>query len=524
MSNKFTILLLRPAGSGKSTFVSSLSKIDISKYVAAKEEGGANTTKITTTYEFSNTTPDFFVTDCVCVEEEKKSDILLNLQELCRQENGIEQVINKINDTGFAQVCTDITIKLPCKEGIMPESEIFNSIVVRDSRGLGDIDGNNVPSFDELGITYDVNAILFFSISQIKQPIIFSKIIDLVMQTNLKTPIFSLRRYPKVTRNDKEFEESILKNIEYSDKDLYDSIIKLGNSDKEYRLNNFVFNLPEVEQWAGVIDIDDAGFEKQVEEYQNAMKEFLSYSISMYNELFNTLVKKMQGEYQEKFMKMVLNKLDSTKACDVAAGIASSPHSKPSQNYSVFRDTEALTYPVKLSTKRITEQPFRCEMKAAGNRYTDGVIPSYSYSCVNFRNIFHHIVNRLTTEYSLRPLFCTFMDICLAQFTVTAYTGYQNEACRQNAFKFNFFLTVRDECTNILSQRDLADNLGEWKSFSIKNGNKKYSKIEAVAVLIYSNLISMLNLNISNPNLDDTGFTFVKKTRKKDIYDQLRRT
>jgi hypothetical protein len=523
MSNKFTILLLGPAGSGKSTFVAGLSKIDISKYVAAKEEGGANTTKITTTYEFSSSSTGFYVIDCICVEEDEKETVLSELQEMCKKENGIEQVISKINDSAFAQVCTNVTINLPCKEGIIPDNCIFDSIVVRDSRGLGDIDGNSAPNFEELGITYDVNAILFFSISQIKQPIIFSEIIDQVMQFNLKTPIFSLRRYPKVTKNDREFEEKILNNIKSSDSDLYDSIIKLGNAEKEYRLNNFVFNLPEVEQWAGVLDIDNDGYMEQVEKYRDAMKEFLLYSISMYNELYDTLVSKLQGQYQDKFINLVLNNLSSTKAFDVAAGITKFPHSKPSKNYNIYRDTEALNLPVKLSKRRITEQPFRCEQKAAGNRHKDGIIPSYSYSCVNFRNIFHSIVNRLTREYSLRPLFCTFIDIILEKYTITAYTGYQNEACSQNAFKFDFFLSVRDECTRILLNNNLVDNVEEWNDFVFKTKAKKYTDIEAIAVFVYDTLIKMLNLNENRPSLDDTGVAFVKKTKKNEIYNQMKR-
>lgn len=523
MSNKFTILLLGPAGSGKSTFVSALSKIDITKYVAAKKEGGANTTKINTTYEFSNTNSEFLVTDCVCVEEEKKQIILSQLQLLCKQENGIEEVITKINDTEFAQTCTDITVTLPCKEGVIPNSELFDSIVVRDSRGLGDIDGDSLLNFEELGITYDVNAILFFSISQIKHPIVFSKIIDQVMQTNLKTPIFSLRRYPKVTKNDKEFEENILKNIENSDKDLHDSIIRLGNLEKEYRLNNFVFNLPEVEQWAGVIDVDNDGVEEQIENYSRAMKEFLSYSISMYSELYATLVSKMQGEYQAKFMKTVLDKLDSPKAYEVAAKIANSPHSKPSKKYDIFRDTQALRFPANLSGPYITEQPFRSEKKAAGNQHVYGIIPSYSYSCVNFRNIFHSIVYRLTNDHSLSPLFCTFIDICLSQYTITAYTGYQNEACRQNAFKFNFFLSVREKCTKVLSQQELTNDKGDWEAFSFKVGKRKYVNTEALAVFVYSTLIRMLELDSDIRRLNDTGFTFVEKMRQKEIYEQLKR-
>lgn len=523
MSNKFTILLLGPAGSGKSTFVASLSKTDITKYVAAKEEGGANTTKITTAYEFSSSTTEFNVADCICMEEDKKEPLLSELQEMCKQENGIEKVISKVNDPAFAQVCSHITITLPCKEGIIPDNCIFDSIVVRDSRGLGDADENSVLDFDVLGITNDVNAILIFSISQIQQPVIFSKIIDQVMQINLKTPIFSLRRYPKVTKNDQEFENKILRNIEDSDRDLFDSIIKLGNAKKEYRLNNFVFNLPEVEQWAGVLDIDNACYEKQVHSYTGAMKEFLSYSISMYNELYNTLVSKMQGQYQEKFINRVLNNLLSTKAFETAARIVSVPHSKPSKEYEVYRDTKALALPVMLSAKRIVEQPFRSESKAAGNGYTKAVIPSYSYSCVNFRNIFHSIVNQLTGEYSLRPLFCTFIDIYLEKYTVTAYTGYLKKGCSQNAFKFDFFLSVRDECTRILLENNLVDSEGEWRDFTFKPKSKKYLNEEAIAVFVYSRLINKLSLEDNKPSLDETGFAFVEKTKKTEIYKQLKR-
>ncbi|WP_244833350.1 hypothetical protein [Clostridium sp. BJN0001] len=54
MKKKFTILLLGPAGAGKSTFISALSEINIFEFVAAKSLGGANTTKLLTSYEFSN--------------------------------------------------------------------------------------------------------------------------------------------------------------------------------------------------------------------------------------------------------------------------------------------------------------------------------------------------------------------------------------------------------------------------------------------------------------------------------------
>lgn len=210
MDKKFTLLLLGPAGSGKSAFVAGLSKLDIFKYVTAGMHGGANTTKIATTYEFSNKCDKFIVIDCITVEDEQQEQILSELQDLSKQEEGLKKVFEKINDSEFSKVCTNITIQLPCKEGLIPEDSLFNTIVVRDSRGFGDIDDTHNVTIDELGITYDVNAILFFSISSIQQPVVFSKIINKIMEVNLKTPMFLLRRDWDLTENDNEFESEIM--------------------------------------------------------------------------------------------------------------------------------------------------------------------------------------------------------------------------------------------------------------------------------------------------------------------------
>ena len=457
MEKKFTLLLLGPAGSGKSTFVAGLSKFDILKYVAAGSYGGANTTKVSTTYEFSHRYNSFQISDCVCEQDENQEKILKELQDLCIQENGIQQIFNKINDSEFAKKCNSITIQLPCKDELMLDNCIYNSIVVRDNRGLGDIDDNVDIKIDDLGITYDVNAILFFSISQIQQPAIFTKIIDSVLKVNLKTPIFSFRRYSKLTKNDKDFEEKILGNIRNSDKELFDCILKLGKEEKKHRINNFVFNLPEVEQWAGVLDYDQETQNIQIVEYTEAINEFLSYSISMYEKLHETIVDKMLGQYQNKFIDLILSQLKSKTAFDIAASITEFPHSRPGKDYDINRDTVALARPANLSSK-LVEKPFRCEKSAAGNRYTRGIIPSYSYSCVNFRNIFYSIVNGLAKkEPSIIPLFCTFIDITLEKYTTTASTGYQQQIRIQNAFKFDIFLSVRNACTEILKKNELAD-------------------------------------------------------------------
>lgn len=220
MDKKFTLLLLGPAGSGKSAFVAGLSKVDIFNYVTAKTQGGANTTKIATTYEFSNKCDKFSVIDCATIEDQQQEQILSELQDLSKQEDGLKKIFEKINDSKFSKLCTSVTIQLPCKEGIIPENSLFNTIVVRDSRGFGDIDDSNNVSIDELGVTHDVNTILFFSISSIQQPAVFSKIINKIMKVNLKTPMFLLRRDFDLTQNDVDFESEIIENISNSDNDL----------------------------------------------------------------------------------------------------------------------------------------------------------------------------------------------------------------------------------------------------------------------------------------------------------------
>jgi hypothetical protein len=521
MIKKFTLLLIGPAGSGKSTFVAGLSKIDILKYVAAESNGGANTTKVSTTYEFSHHYNSFQVSDCVCEQPENQEKMLNELKDLCIKKDGIQQIFNKINDSEFAKKCNSVTIQLPCKDGLLPDDCIYDSIIIRDNRGLGDIDNSVDIKIDDLGITYDVNAILFFSISQIQQPAIFTKIIDSVLQVNLKTPIFSLRRYSKLTKNDKEFEAKILDNIRSSDEELYDCIINLGEEEKNYRINNFVFNLPEVEQWAGVVDYDEKTQSIQIEEYTKAMGEFLSYSILMYEKLHDKIVDKMSGQYQEKFVNIILNQLKTKTAFDIAASITEFPHSKPGKGYDMNRDTIALTKPADLSSK-LVEQPFRSERSAAGNRYQRGIIPSYSYSCVNFRNIFYSIVNCLTKkESSLIPLFCTFIDITLEKYTTTASTGYQQQIRIQNAFKFDIFLSVREACTEILKRNKLVeDDNNVWKNFSLK----KYEYDKAIAVFIYSTLIDFLRIMDNKPSTNETSKQFIETYKSDEIFKLMKRS
>lgn len=520
MEKRFTLVLFGPAGSGKSTFVAGLSKINILQYVAAESYGGANTTKVSTIYEFSRNFNNFEVSDCECELEENREKTLNELKELSNQENGIQEIFSKINSPEFAKKCASITIQLPCKDEILPKGCIYDTLVIRDNRGFGDIDDSSDIKIVELGITYDVNAILFFSISQIQQPAIFSKIIDSVLQVNLRTPIFSLRRYDKLTKNDKTFETKILNNIKESDAELADCIIELGSENKRYRINNFVFNLPEVDQWAGVLDCDINEQNNQVEKYTEALREFLLYSISMYEKLHNTLVEKMAGQYKDKFIDMILAKLDSKSALDIAAGITEHPQSQPGKNYKMNRDTVALSSPPNLLGK-IVEQPFRCEKSAAGNRYKLGVIPSYSYSCVNFRNIFNLIVYSLTKkEPTLIPLFCTFIDLTLEKFTITASTGYQQQIRIQNAFKFDVFLSVRNKCTEILKKNNLVDEDDKWKAFSYR---KRYKNDQAIAVFVYATLIEYLNLKGAELSINEKSKQFIKDYQEDEIFKLMKR-
>lgn len=527
MDKKFTLLLLGPAGSGKSAFVAGLSKLDIFEYVVAKKRGGANTTKVATTYEFSNKCDEFNIIDCIAIKDEEQEQILSNLQDLSKQEDGLKKVFEMINDNEFSKSCTNVTIQLPCKEGLIPENSLFSSIVVRDSRGFGDIDDTNNLNIDELGITYDVNAILFFSISSIQQPVVFSKIISKIMEVNLKTPMFLLRRDSDLTQNDVDFEEEIIKNISNSDKDLSKAVKEVGEYDKEYRLNKCVFNIPEVKMWKGTLNISSEQTKLQIDQYFGALKEILKYSIDMYNSLYKIIVEKMQGEYQNVFVNEVLNKLISDEAFCVAANITKKPHCKL-KNKECDRDTVALSSPVKLfdEYKEIGEKPFKYELNKRGNQYADGIIPSYSYSCVNFRNIFYEIINKLVGEQRLKPLFSTFIDITLKDYTITTYTGYTFQDCEQNAFKFNKFVYVRELCTRLLKENNLVEDNQKWKDFCYTPIETKYTGSEAIAVLIYYYLIKSFNLkntfgNYRQSKCKNECINFVENNKREDIFKQM---
>lgn len=503
MNRKFTLLLLGPAGSGKSTFVAGLSKLNIFEYITAKSQGGANTTKIPIIYEFSNKCEEFNVIDCTTVEDQQKKQILSELQDLSKQDDGVKKVFEKINDSKFLKECTSITIGLPCKEGLITGS-LFDTIVVSDSRGLGDIDDENIGNIDDLVVTYDVNTILFFSISSIQQPAIFSKVINNIMEVNLKTPILLLRRDSDLTQNDVNFEDEILKNISNSDKELTRAVSEAEKKGKEYRLNKFVFNLPEVKRWKGAINIFPEQTESEIKNYSNALKEILTYSTEMYNELYEIIVNKLHGEYQERFVNNVLNNLLSKEAFDVAANIVNNPRCKPSdkkkdreQDRKQDRDTLALSVPAKLYNMPIGEEPFIYEVSKRGNGHVFGTIPSYSYSCVNFRNIFYNIVCGLVKNSKFRALFSTFIDIVLKDYTVTTYTGYTFSTCKQDAFKFNEFLSVRELCNEELKEAkkyNLVEEDGKWREFSYIVGDKRYVGSEAIACLVYKNLIESLDL------------------------------
>lgn len=167
------------------------------------------------------------------------------------------------------------------------------------------------------------------------------------------------------------------------------------------------------------------------------------------------------------------------------------------------------------------EQPFRCEKSAAGNRYKLGVIPSYSYSCVNFRNIFNLIVYSLAKkEPTLIPLFCTFIDLTLEKFTVTASTGYQQQIRIQNAFKFDIFLSVRNKCTEILKRNGLVDENDKWRKFSYK---KRYKNDQAIAVFVYDTLIDCLNLKGTELSISEESKQFVKNYQEDEIFKLMKR-
>jgi hypothetical protein len=529
MENKFTLLLLGPAGSGKSAFVAGLSKIDIFKYIAAKKQGGANTTKIATTYEFSSKCEQFQIINCVSVDNKYQEELLTELQNISISEEGITKVFEKINNSDFSKKCSSITIQLPCKENLISEYSLFDTIVVRDTRGFGDVDDNNDINIEEIGITNDVNAIMFFSISSIQQPVIFSKIIQNVISFNLKTPMFLLRRDPDLTQNDVDFENSIIDNISNTDKELSKIILSLGELEIKSKINNLVFNMPEVKGWKGAINVTNEQTKMEIENYSAAVYDILHYAIAMYDKLYIELVEKMQGKYQNLFTEKVLNQLLSDDAFEIAANIVRYPHVKPSTDYHAYRDTAALASPVSLDgTNSIGERPFENERRTRGNRYKDGTIPSYSYSCVNFRNIFKEIVSKLVLDSQLVPLFCTFLNIVLQDSTITTKTGYTFEDCNQDAFKFNIFVTVRESCTLLLSKNNLVDNSTTWKSFSYAPNQKKYEGYEAIAVLMYKQLIKSLNLSALYQKYQETmlheeSLTFVQTQKKGEILEQIKR-
>lgn len=525
MHTKFTLLLLGHAGSGKSAFVSSLSKIDIFKYVTASKAGGANTTKVSVTYEFSRACTDFRIIDCVANGEESQDNLFLELQEISRKDKGIEKIFELIKDETFSKRCINITIELPCKENLIPSNCTFDTIVVRDSRGFGDVNDNMDFKIANLEITDDVNTILFFSISSIQQPAIFSNIVESVMKFNLKTPMILLRRDADLTENDVNFKNNIITNIKESDPQLGDIILGIKKENKSFLIDDLIFNVPEVKQWKGAINVSPSQTQNEINKYSLAVEEIVNYAVKMYEELYNLLFKKMQGEYQDKFVDTVLQQLKSEKALDIVASITSDPCVTPSQSYKIYRDTEALSRPVKLRGNAAGEEPFKYEQSQKG-KYS--VIPSYSYACVNFRNVFQKIVYVLTNNYQLASLFNTFMSITLRDCTITTYTGYSFQDCRRNAFKFNQFLSARDAATQVLKKNELVANINVWKPFTYTPINHKYEGNKAIAVLMYIHLIDILNFQKSFDKYKDTILNeqcsnFIKSNSKEDILKKLKR-
>lgn len=283
----------------------------------------------------------------------------------------------------------------------------------------------------------------------------------------------------------------------------------------------------KVKLWKGTVKKDPTQTNLQIKDYLTALKEILKYSIDMYNTLYEILVDKMQGQYQDMFVDKVLNNLLSEKAFDVAAKITSQPHCDPN-NRNKDRDTAALSLPAKLSNEDIGEEPFRYEVNTRGNQYANGRIPSYSYSCVNFRGIFHKIVNKLIKEYKIKALFSTFIDIVLKDETVTTYTGYTFSNCKQDSFKFDQFIDVRDLCTKVLKKNNLVEDDDKWKRFSYSSIGKKYIGSEAIAVLVYENLIKSFKLDNTFSKyrqsiLKNECSTFVEINKKEDILNQMSR-
>lgn len=532
MNTQFTMLLLGPAGSGKSSFISSFSEIDIFPYVTAKTLGGANTTKVLTTYEFRQDCADFSVVECTTANPANQAPTLSNLQNLAKEPNGIEKVFDKINDGAFSKKCHSLTLRLPIKAGLLPKGGKIDTVIIRDSQGFGDIRWATDFDINTSGITDDVNTILFFSISSIQQPAIFKEIIDQAMKTNLKTPMFLLRRDHDLTQNDEDFKDKILANLSANDSDLKNIVSEMGQTPASYRLNDLVFELPEVKVWKGALGVEPATHELQEQNYQEASKEILSYAVSMHNQLYQLLVQKMNGQYQKYFVECVLNQLLSDPAFKVVATIVTNPHVKPSNDI-ISRDTKALSAPPKLiDPNHLASKPFANELHKRGNQYADGVIPSYSYACVNFRNVFPKIINGLPFNddpmlMDLNPLFHTFMTIVLEPYTVTTATGYTFSNCRQDAFKFYLITRARDHATEFLAQHKLASRQ-VWKNFTYTPCAIQFQETYAIAVMIYIKLLALLQLPAQFntyvlSELNHTATAFIEKNRHADLQKQLSR-
>lgn len=421
---------------------------------------------------------------------------------------------------------------MPCKDQLIPENTLYDTIVVRDSRGFGDVDDSNDTKTEDLGVTKGVNAIIFTSISAFQQPTIFSRIIDDVMAYNIKTPMFLLRRDADLTKNDMDFEESILHNISKADQQLSDVISSMDTSNLLHKINRFVFNVPEVKSWKGVLSVTPEQTQHEITTHSEALKEILHYSMDMYENLYKVIVEKLQGEYQEQFVEEILNELISEEAFGVAAQIANHPTVEPKSHYAQkSRDTEALAYPIQLygTIDQIGAEPYRYEISKNGNGYSDAIIPSYSYACFNFRNIFRSIVARLTTDPHLSPLFSTFLDIVLEDATIESSTGYTNQICQRDAFKFNLIVEARNKCTDELLQHQLADEQGKWKLFSYKPFTNSYKNNEAIAVLMYKKLINSLELSKNyekyyRTKLQDKGSAHLESFKQNEIHQEMQRS
>lgn len=81
----------------------------------------------------------------------------------------------------------------------------------------------------------------------------------------------------------------------------------MGELYRKNRINNLVFNLPEVKRWKGAVNVTNEQTQMEVENYSVAVDEILHYAIAMYDKLYIVLLEKMQGEYQNLFTEKVLN-------------------------------------------------------------------------------------------------------------------------------------------------------------------------------------------------------------------------